>query len=39
MEELMPTESLIVVGAVLGAFAFFTIAVVFVDMTWRGASK
>lgn len=31
----MPTETLIV----LGAFAFFTVALVFVDMTWKGARK
>lgn len=35
----MPTETLIVVAGVIGAFAFFTIAVVFVDMTWRSGSK
>lgn len=35
----MPTETLIVVAAVLGAFAFFTVSVVFVDMTWRADRK
>ncbi len=35
----MPTETLIVVAGVIGAFAFFTVAVVFVDMTWRGAGR
>lgn len=35
----MPTETLIVLAGVLGAFAFFTVALVFVDMTWKGARK
>jgi hypothetical protein len=39
MEVLMPTETLIVVAGVIGAFAFFTIAVVFADMTWRTDRK
>jgi hypothetical protein len=35
MEDFMPTDTLIVIASVFGAFAFFTVAVVFVDMTWN----
>jgi hypothetical protein len=39
MEEFMPTETLIVLAGVLGAFAFFTVSLVFADLTWKGAKK
>jgi hypothetical protein len=39
METLMPTETLLVVAGVAATFAVFTIAVVFVDMTWSRARK
>jgi len=35
----MPTDTLIVVAGVVAAFAFFTVAVVFVDMTWNGSRR
>ncbi len=35
----MPTDTLIVIASVVGAFAFFTVAVVFVDMTWSGTRR
>lgn len=35
----MPTESLIVVTAVLAAFAFFSAIVIFGDLTWNGTGK
>jgi hypothetical protein len=35
MEDLMPTDTLIVVASVIGAFAFFSVVVIFGDMTWK----
>jgi hypothetical protein len=35
MEDFMPTDTLIVVAGVIGAFAFFSIVVIFGDMTWK----
>ncbi len=35
----MPTETLLVVAGVAATFAIFTVAVVFVDLTWSRARK
>ena len=32
----MPAETAIVVGAIIGVFAFFAFMVAYGDMTWRG---
>ena len=40
MEEFdMPTESLIVVAGVFAAFAFFSVIVIYGDLTWNRAAK
>lgn len=31
----MPTETIVVLGAVFAMFAFFAVALVYADMTWN----